>query len=316
MQHCLGLASYYWCFIHQFTSWAAPLTTLLQKGQPKWSSGHQKPWLPLRTYRLGCHCLQSQCSKSPACSSLRSVHRHIWQRHRGSVVTRHHSRGTVLELAVYPWRTKYATVEKEALAVKWVIEMLCYYLWCVHFTVIMNHAPLSWLKQMKDTHTQLTHWYLALQPYAFTVKHCHGKDHTNADVSLTRWPRGSWTRGPNWRRGCHVPALEASYCPVIPPPPPFWSMPAVSKRSCQRRGQARGHGITNNCSMYLKHREVLMVGDVFGLHYCLATGGGATPSHKHRMDSKRWLLPYLEYAIQKGEDRTFQNPWHNKKGTG
>lgn len=47
---------------------------------------------------------------------------------------------------------KYATIAKEALAVKWAIEVLLYYLWDAPFTVVMDHAPLIWLQQMKDTH--------------------------------------------------------------------------------------------------------------------------------------------------------------------
>lgn len=49
------------------------------------------------------------------------------------------------------------------------------------FTVITDYALLDWLLQMKATHPWLIRWYLALQPYAFTVKHRCGKDHANTD---------------------------------------------------------------------------------------------------------------------------------------
>lgn len=34
----------------------------------------------------------------------------------------------------------YATIEK-VLAVKWAVEILCYYLWGAPFSILMGHAP-------------------------------------------------------------------------------------------------------------------------------------------------------------------------------
>lgn len=47
--------------------------------------------------------------------------------------------------------------------------------------MVTDHAPLVWLQQMKETKPRLMKWYLALQPYSFTVLHRKGKDHANVD---------------------------------------------------------------------------------------------------------------------------------------
>ncbi|XP_016149282.1 ectonucleotide pyrophosphatase/phosphodiesterase family member 7-like [Sinocyclocheilus grahami] len=45
----------------------------------------------------------------------------------------------------------YATLEKEALAIKWAVLELKYYLWGCRFTLVTNHAPLQWMSRAKDT---------------------------------------------------------------------------------------------------------------------------------------------------------------------
>lgn len=76
---------------------------------------------------------------------------------------------------------KYVAIEKEALAMQWAIEEFLYYLWGQWFTVVTNHAPLQWLAHMKDTNPRLMQWYLALQPYAFSIRFQKGTEYANAD---------------------------------------------------------------------------------------------------------------------------------------
>lgn len=66
---------------------------------------------------------------------------------------------------------KYAIVEREALAIKWAIEELQYYLAGRHFTLVTN--------------ARVTHWFLSTQDFSFQVQHLAGAQHGNADV-LTR----------------------------------------------------------------------------------------------------------------------------------
>lgn len=64
---------------------------------------------------------------------------------------------------------------------RWVIDYFKYYLWGRRFTVVTDHALLQWLNRMKDTNPRLIWWYLALQPYCFTVQYRKMHDHANAD---------------------------------------------------------------------------------------------------------------------------------------
>lgn len=80
-----------------------------------------------------------------------------------------------------PTETRYSTIEREALAVKWALETLRYYLLGAPFELVTDHAPLTWLNRMKDSNARLTRWYLSLQPYKFTVTYKKGRSHVNAN---------------------------------------------------------------------------------------------------------------------------------------
>ncbi len=77
--------------------------------------------------------------------------------------------------------TRYSTVEKECLAIRWAILTLRYYLLGREFTLCSDHAPLQWLNRMKDTNARITRWYLALQPFKFKVVHRPGVQMAVAD---------------------------------------------------------------------------------------------------------------------------------------
>ncbi|KAL4008478.1 hypothetical protein ACER0C_002330 [Sarotherodon galilaeus] len=51
--------------------------------------------------------------------------------------------------------SRYSTVEKECLAMKWAVESLRYYLLGRHFTLETDHCALQWLHKMKETNMRV-----------------------------------------------------------------------------------------------------------------------------------------------------------------
>ncbi|KAL1269050.1 hypothetical protein QQF64_031339 [Cirrhinus molitorella] len=51
--------------------------------------------------------------------------------------------------------TQYAAMEKEALAIKWAVLELRYYLLGHRFTLMTDHAPLHWMSRAKDTNARI-----------------------------------------------------------------------------------------------------------------------------------------------------------------
>nr|XP_033776291.1 uncharacterized protein LOC117348361 [Geotrypetes seraphini] len=76
----------------------------------------------------------------------------------------------------------YATVELECLAAKWAMQSLEHYLEGREFTLVTDHAALSWLNSMRNNNARLTRWYLALQTFRYKTIHRPGRLHTNADA--------------------------------------------------------------------------------------------------------------------------------------
>ncbi len=70
-----------------------------------------------------------------------------------------------------PAERNYAAVEKEALAFKWAVLELRYYLLGRKFTLVTDHAPLQWMARAKDTNARVTRWFLVLQDFHFVVRH-------------------------------------------------------------------------------------------------------------------------------------------------
>ena len=115
----------------------------------------------------------------------------------------------------------YSTVEKEALAIKWAVDKLRYYLLGREFTLVTDHAPLKWMATAKDTNARVTRWFLALQDYRFKVDHRPGREHANADA-LSRRDACLWAvRG---APGLHLRGVECGN-------------PAPTRRAWKPRGQ-------------------------------------------------------------------------------
>lgn len=81
----------------------------------------------------------------------------------------------------------YINTEKESLALLHEVKKLYHYVYSTHFIVVTDHDLLKWLQQLKEPEGRLARWALCLQGYSFTVLHCPGIQHQNAD-GLSRMP--------------------------------------------------------------------------------------------------------------------------------
>ncbi|KAI2667015.1 Retrovirus-related Pol polyprotein from transposon 17.6 [Labeo rohita] len=185
----LGLAGYYRCFIPNFSTLASPLTDLTRKGQPEklmWNDELEKTFQSIKTALttepvlrapdFSCpFLLQTDASDTGLGAVLSQVR--DGEEHPVTYISR--------KLA--PAETRYAAVEKEALAIKWAVLELRYYLLGRRFTLITDHAPLQWMARAKDTNARVTRWFLALQDFSFTVEHRAGTAHSNADGLSRLW---------------------------------------------------------------------------------------------------------------------------------
>ncbi len=154
----LRLAGYYRCFIPKFSSLAAPLTDLTRKGQPEcviWSPETEEERV-LRAPDFSCPFLLQTDASDAGLEAVLSQGKQ-GEEHPVLFISRKLTKA----------ERNYATVEKEALAVKWAVLELRYYLLGRKFTLLTDHAPLQWMARAKDTNARVTRWFLALQDFYF-----------------------------------------------------------------------------------------------------------------------------------------------------
>ena len=79
---------------------------------------------------------------------------------------------------------KYATTEKECLAIKLATQAFRVYLLRRPFIIQTDHRALEWLDRLRENNAKLSRWSIALQPFKFKVRHRPGQDNSNADCQI------------------------------------------------------------------------------------------------------------------------------------
>lgn len=181
----LGLTGYYRRFVPDYSSIAAPLTDLTRKSLPNqvvWTEKCETAFSHLKELLCSSPVLHNPDFNRPFILQTDASDYGI-----GAVLSQQDNEDQDHPVAYYsrkflPREQKYATVEKECLAIKLGIQAFKVYLLGRPFTVYTDHRALVWLDRLKDNNARLTRWSLALQPYEFQVLHRAGRDNANADT--------------------------------------------------------------------------------------------------------------------------------------
>ena len=84
---------------------------------------------------------------------------------------------------------RYCTTHKELLAVVMAVELFKYYPTGRHFTVVTDHASLTWLHNFRKPEGMVARWISRLQPFDFAIVHRPGMHHSHADGLSRRTSR-------------------------------------------------------------------------------------------------------------------------------
>ena len=188
----LGLVGWYRRFIPDFSSRAAVLTDLTRKNAPnkvRWTESCEQAFQDLKD----CMC-QGPVLQSPDFDLPFVVQTDASGVGLGAVLLQGEGEDCkpiqYISRKLYPRETRYSTVEKECLAVKWALDTLRYYLVGKDFTVETDHRALQWLHKMKDSNARVTRWFMAMQPYCFKVRYRTGKSNVTADFLSRLYEEG------------------------------------------------------------------------------------------------------------------------------
>ena len=186
----LGIAGYYRKFIPHYASVAAPLSDLTRKSQP-----NTVAWTPecaLAFEKLKLALCSEPVLKSPEFDRRFLLQTDASDRGVGAVLSQLGQDGldcpiTYFSRKLLPREKRYATIEKECLAIKLGIQAFRTYLEGRLFTIQTDHRSLQWLDRIKDTNPRLTRWSLFLQGYSYIVEYRSGPSNSNADGLSREW---------------------------------------------------------------------------------------------------------------------------------
>ncbi len=179
----LGLAGYYRRFVPNFSDLTSPLTDLTKKEAPdpvQWTELCKQALTKVKAALCGGPLLHSPNFDLPFLLQTDTSDRGLGAV-LAQVVGGEERPVLYLSRKLSKRETRYSTVEKECLAIRWAVLTLHYYLLGREFTLCSDHAPLQWLHRMKDINARITRWYLALQPFKFKVVHRPGVQMAVAD---------------------------------------------------------------------------------------------------------------------------------------
>ena len=184
LQRFLGLASYYRRFCKNFSSVAAPLTSLTS---PKvnfiWNDECQASFEAIKLFLCNNPVL-----KSPDFNRPFILHIDACDSGAGGILLQESSDG-VLHPVSYtsskfkPHQRAYSTVEKEALSLVLALQKYeCYLQGASEISIFTDHNPLVFLDKTKTHNQRLLRWSLYLQQFPLKIHHIKGVDNVMADA--------------------------------------------------------------------------------------------------------------------------------------
>ena len=179
----VGLTGFYREYIPHYAEIALPLTQLVGKGMPdkvKWLQEHEDAFQRLK------RCLdEPPILKLPVFENLFILKVDASDVGLGAALMQEFE-GREFPIAyaskkLLPRECRYATVEKECMAIVWAVKRFDFYLYGRFFEVHTDHRPLIYLHEKRSTNRRLMRWSLVLQEHRFRVTSVPGRANLLAD---------------------------------------------------------------------------------------------------------------------------------------
>jgi RNase H-like domain found in reverse transcriptase len=166
----LGLCNVYRRFVNGFAKIAAPLNSLLRKGEsPRLNTLNEDQ---LRAFEALLQCLLTP----PILALPKADGQFTLDTDEKLHPLGYWSRGLASA------ERNYSTTEKECLAIVWEILTLRPYLEGRIFIIRTDHHSLRWVLNLADAQGRLARWRLRLQEFDYEVHYLPGRSHHGADM--------------------------------------------------------------------------------------------------------------------------------------
>ena len=184
IRRLLGLLNYYRRFVPNFSDIAQPLTDATRKCAPnkvKWNEKCQQSLDKLKLLLTSEPILRVPDLSKPfivqSDASNTAIGAVLMQDHQGTLLPCYYASRRLLDR-----ETKYAIIEKEALAIVFALHTFSKYLFIKPFFIQSDHKPLTFLKQGQTKNARLSRWALSLQQFVFSLSYLEGKKNIISDA--------------------------------------------------------------------------------------------------------------------------------------
>jgi len=171
----LGTCGYYRRFVKDFSTIAAPLYALTQKGAKyKWTLECQQAFEALKLRLMSEPILALPMDEGTYILDCDASNYGL-----GAVLSQEQS--AVERVIAYSSRSmskpelRYETTRKELLAIVNGLKQFRQYLTGRHFIIRTDHAALSWLRRTPEPMPQLARWLTFIEEFDYEVVHRDGK---------------------------------------------------------------------------------------------------------------------------------------------
>ena len=179
----LGLTGFYRSYIPNYAAIAVPLTDLTKKGCPqrvRWGDAQEHAFLTLKKHLTSKpvlrlpdmnkdFILQTDASNS-------GVGAVLMQQDNGELFPVSYASKKLSDR-----EKRYATIERECLALVWAIKKFQVYLYGKTFVLQTNHQPLSYIDRCKVENPRIMRWAMFLQSYSIQIEAIKGSENVGAD---------------------------------------------------------------------------------------------------------------------------------------
>lgn len=190
----LGMVQHYGKYITSLSDLCAPLNNLLKKGTPwKWTAECVDAFERIKAMLTSAEVLTHYDPAKPIYLAVDASSKGL-----GAVIY-HRIAGKDRPIAkasktLTSAETRYAQIEREALAIVFGVKKFHQYLWGRKFVLFTDHKPLTTIFGSKkgipvSTASRLQRWALILMSYTYDIEFKGTKDIANAD-GLSRLPEG------------------------------------------------------------------------------------------------------------------------------
>ena len=179
----IAMAGYYSKFIPNYSTLTAPLSDLTKKSLPnkvKWEDKHEQSFQTVRQCLSNEPVLRifnpEQMLFVQTDASETGIGGCLLQKFQDKL---HPVR--YLSRKLNSAERRYSTIEKECLAIVWAIQKLKAYLYGNQFVMLIDHAPLQFMKESNIRNSRIMRWSLFLQDWNFSLEHIKGVQNHVAD---------------------------------------------------------------------------------------------------------------------------------------